>query len=58
MAGCLYCMANNPDVQDKLREEVQRVVGDDEVVTPQHIQEMHYLRDCIKETQRLAISSD
>ena len=53
MAACLYCLANNPDVQDKLKEEVQRVVGDDEIVTPQHIQEMHYLRDCIKETSRM-----
>ena len=52
MTACLYSMANNPDVQNKLREEVQRVVGSDEVVTPQHIREMNYLRDCIKEVQR------
>ena len=51
-AGCLYSLANNPDVQEKLREEVQRVVGEDAVVTPQHIQDMHYLRDTIKESMR------
>ena len=55
MAGCLYSMANNPDMQDKPREQVLRVVGDDEIVTPQHIQEMHYLRDSIKETQRYTV---
>ena len=52
MAGCLYSLATNPDVQEKLRREVQDVVGKDEEVTPQHIQEMHYLRDTIKETMR------
>ena len=52
MAACLYSLATNPEVQEKLRREVQDVVGEEEVVTPQHIQDMHYLRDTIKETMR------
>ena len=52
MAACFYCLATNPDIQEKLREEVQRVVGQEAVVTPQHIQDMHYLRGTIKETMR------
>ena len=54
MAGCLYSLATNPDVQEKLRREVQDVVGKEAVVTPQHVQDMHYLRDTIKETMRYA----
>lgn len=52
MAGCCYSLARNPEVQERLREEVQRVVGDETLVTPKHIQDMHYLRDTIKETMR------
>ena len=52
MAACLYSLATNPDVQERLREEVRRVVGEEKVVTPQHVQDMHYLRDTIKETMR------
>ncbi len=52
MAACFYSLATNPDVQEKLRAEVQRVVGEDAVITPQHIQNMHFLRDTIKETMR------
>ena len=52
MGGCFYSLGRNPDVQERLREEVRRVVGEDAVVTPQHIQDMHYLRDTIKETMR------
>ena len=52
MAACLYLLATNPEVQEKLRSEVQDVVGKEAVVTPQHVQDMHYLRDTIKETMR------
>ncbi len=52
MGACLYCLANNVEVQEKLRDEVRKVVGEESVVTPTHIQDMPYLRDCIKESQR------
>jgi len=52
IAACAYALATNPEVQEKLREEVMSVVGQDELVTPQHIQDMQYLRNTIKETTR------
>ena len=39
-------------MQEKLRREVQSVVGSEEIVTPSHISNMPYLRNCIKETLR------
>ena len=55
LSWALYCLAINPEVQEKLRSEVQAVVGSDELVTPEHIARMPYLHDCIKETQRCYI---
>ena len=52
LSWTLYCLANHPDVQEKLNREVDEVVGSDELVTPQHIARMPYLHDCIRETQR------
>ncbi|XP_003384618.1 PREDICTED: cytochrome P450 27C1-like [Amphimedon queenslandica] len=53
LAWCLYCLGTNPDVQDRLREEVNRVVGDSTVITPHHIHHLPYLRSCFKESLRL-----
>ena len=52
LAWCLYNLGRNPEVQKKLRSEVQRVVGSDEMVTPAHINHMPFLRDCFKESLR------
>jgi cytochrome P450 len=52
LSWTLYCLATNPGVQEKLRREVEEIVGSDELVTPQHIARMPYLHDCIRETQR------
>ena len=52
MAACLYCLATNPSVLEKLKREVQDVVGNEAVVTTQHIKDMRYLKDIIKETMR------
>lgn len=48
----LYCLATNPEAQEKLRSEVQQTVGDSEIVTPEHVGRMPYLRNVVKETQR------
>ena len=48
----LYILATNPEAQDKLRSEVQEVVGDSELVTPEHVGRMPYLRNVVKETTR------
>ena len=55
LSWCLYLLANNPEVHQKLREEVKSVLGSDRVVTPDHINHMPYLRNCIKETLRLIV---
>ena len=49
---CLYNLATNPEVQVKLRDEVMKVVGDNEIVTPANIHSMTYLKNCVKETLR------
>jgi cytochrome P450 family 27 subfamily C len=48
----LYALATNTEVQSKLREEVNRVTKDDNVITPEHIHNMPYLRHTIREAQR------
>ena len=55
MGWTLYFLARNPEVQEKLRSEVQSVVGTEEVVTPIHINKMPYLRNCFKETLRYVV---
>jgi cytochrome P450 len=49
---CLYCLGTNPEAQEKLRSEVQQIVGDSEIVTPEHVGRMPYLRNVVRETQR------
>lgn len=49
---CLYNLAKNPDVQQKLREEVSRILGDDPVdVVPtiDDLKKMEYLNLVIRE---------
>ena len=49
---CLYNLAKNPDVQQKLREEVSRILGDDPVdVVPtiDDLKKMEYLYLVIRE---------
>ncbi|XP_067682519.1 1,25-dihydroxyvitamin D(3) 24-hydroxylase, mitochondrial-like [Haliotis asinina] len=49
----LYEVAKNPDVQKKLREELERSVPPGEIPTPVHLRTMPYLKAVIKETLRL-----
>ena len=52
LSWALYCLATNPEVQEKLRSIVREVVESDELITPEHIARMPYLHDCVRETQR------
>jgi cytochrome P450 len=46
----LFCIAANPEAQEKLRAEIQsRVKGD---VTAEIIENMPYLKACVKEAFR------
>ncbi|XP_053673839.1 cytochrome P450 CYP12A2-like [Anopheles nili] len=52
--GVLYCLAQNPDKQDKLREELRSILPDkNSPLTPANMKNMPYLRACIKEGLRL-----
>ena len=56
LSWTLYNLATNPEAQERLRREVQGVVGSSDVVTPDHISKMPYLHNCVKETLRYNIS--
>jgi cytochrome P450 len=52
-AFALYLLAKNPDKQQKLFEEIQRYLPDkDQPVTSDNLNEMRYLKACIKESMR------
>jgi len=52
MVFVLTNLALNPDKQDKLYKEIQRVVGDSKSLMKDHLNELSYLKCCIKESQR------
>lgn len=55
MSNVLYHMAIHEEIQEKLREEVMRVLPTPETpVTKEHLDAMPYLRAVIKESMRLA----
>ena len=45
-------MARFPDVQEKIYEEIQSVVGIDGEVTPHNLAKLHYLKASLKESLR------
>ena len=50
----LYALASNPSVQDKVIDEINKIVGKDEFVTQEHINKMPYMKAFIKETFRFS----
>ena len=52
LTSCLHLLAKHPEVQDKLREEIFAVCGNDDP-TQEDIKKIDYLNYCIKETLRL-----
>ncbi|XP_062123611.1 probable cytochrome P450 12a5, mitochondrial [Drosophila sulfurigaster albostrigata] len=53
-AAAMLCIATNPVKQDKLREEVMRVLPNkDSEFTEDSMKNVPYLRACIKESQRM-----
>lgn len=54
MADLLYHLAENPSKQEKLREEVMRILPEiDSKLTPESINSVPYMRACLKEALRL-----
>ncbi|CAG0884942.1 unnamed protein product, partial [Darwinula stevensoni] len=54
IAFTIYNLAKNPDVQEKARAEVLRTIPDkNAVITPAALNELSYLKACVKENLRL-----
>ncbi|XP_078620448.1 putative cytochrome P450 CYP44 [Branchiostoma floridae x Branchiostoma japonicum] len=49
----LYCLAKNPDAQQKLYEEIVEVVPPEQPIDDRVLNKMHYLRAVVKETFRM-----
>ncbi|XP_036304428.1 cytochrome P450 4B1 [Pipistrellus kuhlii] len=49
----LYCMALNPEHQDRCREEAREIIGDKDSFQWDDLSKMTYLTMCIKESLRL-----
>jgi hypothetical protein len=56
LLGVLFCLAREPRVAAKLREELTKVVGK-EVIAAKHLPKLPYLKAVIRETHRLMPSS-
>ncbi|XP_046962446.1 cytochrome P450 4C1-like [Vanessa cardui] len=54
MTFMLMALANEPEIQDKIYEEISEIFGDsDRAVTTEDLNQMKYLECCIKESLRL-----
>ena len=53
MSWTLYCLAKNPHHQDKIREEVKRVLKGKEFLDHEDLKDLNYTMWCIKESMRL-----
>lgn len=53
IAFALYNIAKYPEVQKKVLEEIESEIGDDDTLTLQNLNKLHYLELVIKESLRL-----
>ena len=53
MAWTLYELAKNPDIQEKVRAEINQVLCDDDELTWDTVEGLKYLENVIKESLRL-----
>ena len=49
LVGQLYCLAANPEKQEKLRSEINSVIPPGEEITVDHLNRLSYMKACIKE---------
>ena len=48
----VYALINYPETQDKLRREIEDVVGADEEITADHLKELKYMENVLNEVMR------
>ena len=47
----MHALMHHPDVQDKVREEIEDVIGDEEL-NAEHLKELKYMENVIHESMR------
>jgi len=52
MQSCIHCLAEHPEVQEKLFEEVDQNINFLEPMTPEALDKLSYAKAVIKETFR------
>ncbi|KAK0416436.1 hypothetical protein QR680_012482 [Steinernema hermaphroditum] len=53
LTWALHLVGSYPEVQQKIYEELQDVIGDSDMVTIEHLGKLQYLECCLKESLRL-----
>jgi len=48
----VYALMNYPDTQEKLRQEIEDVIGADEKITADHLKELKYMENVLNEAMR------
>jgi len=48
----VFGLIHHPDVQDKLRQEIEDVIGDEEKITGEHLRDLKYTENVINESMR------
>ena len=52
MTWTLYALAKNPDIQHKVRKEIQQLLKDCSEISSEKLEEFTYLNNVIKESLR------
>ena len=48
----VFGLIHHPDVQEKLRQEIEDVIGDSEKITDDHLRDLKYTENVINESMR------
>ena len=51
LSAIVHAITHHPEVQEKLREEIEEVIGDDDV-TAEHLKDLKYMENVIHESMR------
>ena len=52
MLWTMYCLAKNPEIQEKLYNETQKALGENGEITADNISKLTYVKAVLKETFR------